>query len=99
MAPLTNCRIFISQFSNNNVGGPDGQLSRFSKSLVKYATEELDNAIYSDPQFTPHLTQVLTILERNSPRLILNMSSAGSIGLPYFSIYSSCKGHENSFTR
>ncbi|EQL29380.1 short chain dehydrogenase/reductase [Blastomyces gilchristii SLH14081] len=83
----------------NNVGGTAGQTRSQFMTLKDHTNEEVDRVINVNMRFMTQLTRVLLPhLERNSPALIINISSVSSIGMPYLTIYAATKAYIQSFT-
>ncbi|KLJ08935.1 hypothetical protein EMPG_15628 [Blastomyces silverae] len=83
----------------NNVGGTAGQTRSQFMALKDHTNEEVDRLINVNMRFMTQLSRVLLPhLERNSPALIINISSVTSIGMPYLAIYAATKAYIQSFT-
>lgn len=89
-----NLRVLI-----NNVGGTAGK-SAFCP-LHKRTSEDARMFIDINLRFPTEITRVmLPLLRKNTPSLIMNVSSATSdFGLPYLSIYSGSKAYNKSWSR
>ena len=82
----------------NNVGGLP-VMSSYFKTLVEYTAEEIDDTIYLNARFLARITRLLFgDFARNGPSLIMNISSAGQIGVPYQVMYSATKGFVSTFS-
>ncbi|KAI5864424.1 NAD(P)-binding protein [Durotheca rogersii] len=82
----------------NNVGGfpIDEPTLRY---LSDYTAEDLDRSLNINARFMAHVSRVLLPrLAENGPALVLNMSSASRMGIPWAAPYSGCKGFVISFT-
>ncbi|OJD25794.1 hypothetical protein ACJ73_02828 [Blastomyces percursus] len=83
----------------NNVGGTAGQTRSQFMALKDHTNEEVDRLINVNMRFMTQLSRVLLPhLERNSPALIVNISSVSSIGMPYLAIYAATKAYIRSFS-
>jgi len=84
----------------NNVGGfPPGMTRKF-KPLAEYSFDEIDGFINLNARFLARITRlVLPLLPRNSPSLIMNVSSGANIGVPWLVIYGATKGFVTSFIK
>lgn len=84
----------------NNIGGMEGFISNPYKTLAEYSQSDVEGVIAVNIRFTTHLTRILLpTLTRNHPALIMNISSAAALGLPYLSVYSASKAYIDSWTR
>jgi 17beta-estradiol 17-dehydrogenase / very-long-chain 3-oxoacyl-CoA reductase len=85
----------------NNVGGNPITLPAF-RLLSTYTCSDVDSVINQNARFMSRLTALmLPILSRREGggrSLILNMSSAGLVGLPYLVMYSATKAFNLSFS-
>ncbi|KAF2708647.1 NAD(P)-binding protein, partial [Pleomassaria siparia CBS 279.74] len=84
----------------NNVGGIPMAYPHF-RLFADFAVQGIDNHFDMNARFMTHLTRLmLPQLTRNAaPRsLILNMTSASYIGLPYLSMYSATKAYMRGFS-
>ncbi|PGH07220.1 hypothetical protein AJ79_06324 [Helicocarpus griseus UAMH5409] len=83
----------------NNVGGLGGQTHAQFMALKDHLNDEVDRIINVNLRFMTQLSRVLLpVLERNSPALIMNVSSVSHIGMPYLAIYAATKAYIQSFT-
>ena len=84
----------------NNVGGFIPGMTQNFKPLTKYSFDEIDGFINLNARFLARITcLVLPFLPRKSPSLIMNVSSAADVGLPWMVIYSATKGFVTSFSK
>jgi 17beta-estradiol 17-dehydrogenase / very-long-chain 3-oxoacyl-CoA reductase len=92
----------------NNVGGNPITLPAF-RLLSTYTCSDVDSVINQNARFMARLTALMLPLltrkgegkvggERKQRSLILNMSSAGLVGLPYLVMYSATKAFNLSFS-
>ncbi|KAL1988805.1 hypothetical protein VTN96DRAFT_7689 [Rasamsonia emersonii] len=84
----------------NNVGGGTGvfQGSPYMR-LQDYSHKQVQQLFNINAVFMAQLTRLLLpILQKNAPGLIMNISSAASVGMPWLTIYSGAKGFVNSFS-
>ncbi|PGG98253.1 hypothetical protein GX51_06901 [Blastomyces parvus] len=83
----------------NNVGGTTGQARSPFMAFQDHTNEEVDRLINVNMRFMTQLSRVLLpLLERNSPALIINISSITSIGMPYLTVYAATKAYIQSLT-
>jgi 17beta-estradiol 17-dehydrogenase / very-long-chain 3-oxoacyl-CoA reductase len=83
----------------NNVGGFPMAEPKI-RSVFEYSGADLDHNINLNARFMAQVTRVLCpILVAKGPSLIINISSAGWLGMPGISPYSAGKGFVMSFTR
>lgn len=76
----------------NNVGGVPTRREAGLLRLADYTGDELDATVNMNARFMIQATRLLTpILARNGPSLLLTISSAAKIGMPYVAPYSACK--------
>ena len=86
----------------NNVGGvtPVTGVDREFYPFGSFSGSQIDGLIDLNHRFTTHITNaMLPSLRRNSPGLIMNISSAAEMGFPWLTIYSGTKGYIHAFTR
>ena len=76
----------------NNVGGiPDRPPPL--RTLDEHTEEGIDSTINLNARFMAQLTRrMIPILARNGPSLMINISSAGQLGMPGLAAYSGAKG-------
>ncbi|KAF7172541.1 hypothetical protein CNMCM5623_004733 [Aspergillus felis] len=80
----------------NNAGGGVNPFQR----LAELSHEDVQATISLNSTFTAQVTRILMpILEKNSPSLILNVSSAAAYVMPTLTVYSASKAFVESFTR
>jgi 17beta-estradiol 17-dehydrogenase / very-long-chain 3-oxoacyl-CoA reductase len=86
----------------NNIGGMYKNFTSSSTiygEVKDYSFSGIESVIDLNVRFGVHLTRLLLpTLEQNSPSLVLNISSAASLGLAYLAPYSGSKGFVQSFT-
>jgi 17beta-estradiol 17-dehydrogenase / very-long-chain 3-oxoacyl-CoA reductase len=85
----------------NNVGGTAGLQApnEIFNSIDKYSVAAVDGLININARFTSQITRLLLPLLCKRPRsLIMNISSAASLGMPYLSVYSGTKAYINSWS-
>lgn len=84
----------------NNVGGGTGVIQGSPYIRLQDYTHEQVQALFNiNAVFMAQLTRLLLpILQKNAPGLIMNISSAASVGMPWLTIYSAAKGFVNSFS-
>ena len=86
----------------NNVGGMRclSPGSAPYPDLNAYPACDLDRVLNLNARFTAQLTRLLLpTLTRNAPSLVMNISSAATMGIPYIPVYAGAKGFLESFTR
>ncbi|MCJ1300000.1 hypothetical protein MMC08_002794 [Hypocenomyce scalaris] len=67
--------------------------------LARHSHEDINNLMNLNAGFPTQLTRTLwPLLANNSPSLVMNVSSAASLGFPYATIYSGSKAFLESFT-
>jgi 17beta-estradiol 17-dehydrogenase / very-long-chain 3-oxoacyl-CoA reductase len=85
----------------NNIGGMPIKLPPF-RIFATYSCEDIDATINQNSRFMARLTTLilplLTKKEGGGRSLIVNISSAAYVGMPYLIMYSATKGFINSFT-
>ncbi|PGH23286.1 hypothetical protein AJ80_02702 [Polytolypa hystricis UAMH7299] len=82
----------------NNVGG--GQARSMFLSVQDHTREEIDRTININARFMAQLTRLmLPILKRNSPSLVMNISSVAALGLPLVCVYGATKGFVETFSK
>lgn len=80
----------------NNVGGETSPFQR----LTEQTYRDVRDKINLNATFMAQISRVLLpVLEKNSPSLIINLSSAGSYGFPWLSVYAGAKGFVDSFSK
>ncbi|PGH34997.1 hypothetical protein GX50_02131 [[Emmonsia] crescens] len=83
----------------NNVGGTGGQTRSQYMALKDHTNEEADRLINVNMRFMTQLSRVLLpLLERDSPALIINISSVTKVGMPYLTVYAATKAYIQSLT-
>jgi 17beta-estradiol 17-dehydrogenase / very-long-chain 3-oxoacyl-CoA reductase len=83
----------------NNVGGLPVSAPHF-RHVWEYNPSEIDDTINMNSRFMSQLSRLMMpILARNGPSLIINLSSAGQIGLPWLTMYSATKAYDAAFSR
>lgn len=83
----------------NNVGGVEAVMDVAIKPLQDNSIVDADNLINLNARFPTHLTRaLLSLLQKSSPALVMNIGSMSSFGVPYASIYSGSKAYNMSFS-
>ncbi|KAJ7207062.1 putative short chain dehydrogenase/reductase [Mycena pura] len=83
----------------NNVGGHPGGRADY-RSLEDFGGEDLDLNINMNARFPAQLTrQLIPVLRKNQPSLIINIGSLGAVSAPpYLTIYSGTKAFNKAFS-
>lgn len=85
----------------NNIGGMPIKLPPF-RMFATYSCDDIDATINQNNRFMARLTTLmlplLTKKEGGGRSLILNLSSAAYVGMPYLVMYGATKGFVNSFS-
>ena len=84
----------------NNVGGVEVIMNPPAVGpLARHSHEDINNLMNLNAGFPTQLTRALwPMLANNLPSLVMNISSAASLGFPYATIYSGSKAFVESFT-
>ncbi|KAK4691721.1 hypothetical protein P7C71_g5340, partial [Lecanoromycetidae sp. Uapishka_2] len=84
----------------NNVGGTEAVMNPAVRPFSEHSRQDIDKIFNLNTIFASQLIRALwPMLLKNTPSLIMNISSAASIGFPYCTVYSGCKAYIESFTR
>ena len=82
----------------NNVGGNPSRPPGFP-ALHEATGEEVDATVNMNARFMAQVSRILLpTLSRNSPAIILNLSSGAMIGLPWLVMYSGTKSFATAFS-
>ncbi|KAM5343932.1 hypothetical protein ACJ41O_012469 [Fusarium nematophilum] len=77
----------------NNVGGITLTREAGILRMHEYRADEVDSTLNLNARFMIHVSRLLTpVLASNGPSLMLNISSAAKMGIPFVAPYSACKG-------
>jgi len=83
----------------NNVGGATSVIATEYIKLQDMTHRQVQDLVSVNALFMAQLTrELLPILQKNAPSVILNMTSAASNGIPWLSVYSGTKGFVRSFS-
>jgi hypothetical protein len=83
----------------NNVGGVIGVIATEYIKLQDMTHQQVQDMVSVNALFPAQLTrELLPILQKNAPSVILNMSSAAVNGLPWLSVYGATKGFVGTFS-
>ncbi|KAI0161443.1 NAD(P)-binding protein [Xylariaceae sp. FL1272] len=70
------------------------------QNLAEYSAADLDRQIFANARFMSHVTRILLPnLAVYGPSMVLNISSAATMGVPGIAPYSACKGYIVSMNR
>ena len=85
----------------NNVGGHGSVFTEPFKDFPHYTPAEIDSVLNMNTRFFVYLTRILlpTLTRTDKPSLIINMSSAARMGMPYSALYSATKAFIAIFTK
>ncbi|OXV06979.1 hypothetical protein Egran_05255 [Elaphomyces granulatus] len=83
----------------NNVGGATGVIATEYLKLEDTTHQQVQDLVSVNAVFLAQLTrELLPILQKNAPSVILNMTSAASNGIPWLCVYGGTKGFVRSFS-